>query len=124
MKNNSVRLRLTQTEIERFAAAGRVEEKIEFGPEPYQQIVYALESDSETEEIQAFIESNRITILLPETQAQEWTRTAQVGMENEQNIGGGKTLQLLIEKDFACLEPRAGEEDEDTFPHPLEGKAC
>ena len=123
-KNNSVRLRLTQSEVARFAETGRVEETIEFGFEPHQQFSYALESDSEAQEIQAVIESNRIRVLIPKPQADEWTGTAQIGMENEQKIGGEKTLRLLIEKDFACLEPRAGEDDADTFPHPLEGTVC
>lgn len=124
MKNNSVRLRLTQTEVARFAESGQVKETIEFGLEPYQQFAYALRSDSKIKEIQAVIENNRITILIPKTRADEWARTAQVGMETEQTIGGGKTLRLLIEKDFACLEPRPGEDEADAYPHPLEGKAC
>lgn len=124
MKNNSVRLRLTQTETARFAETGRVEETIEFGLEPYQKFIYAIETDTEIEEIQAFIENNRITVLIPKTQAETWTNTAQVGIENEQTIGGEKSLRLLVEKDFACLEPRKGEDDRDAYPHPLEGKVC
>ncbi len=124
MKNNSVRLRLTQTETARFAETGQVKEKIEFGLEPHQQFVYTLEIDHEIKEIQAAFETNQITVLIPKGQAEEWTQTAQVGMEAEQMIGGGKTLRLLIEKDYACLEPRAPDEDQDAFPHPLKGKSC
>lgn len=125
MKNNSVRLRLTQGELARFAETGRVEEAIEFGIEPPQRFIYALETDSEAKNARATLENNRITVFLPKRQADAWTRTAQVGIEVEQSIGdGGKTLRLLIEKDFACLEPRKGEDDADTFPHPLEAKTC
>lgn len=124
LKNNSVRLRPTQTEVARFAETERVEEAIEFGLEPHRQFVYALESGSEFEEIQAKFENNQITVFMPKTQADEWTRAAQVGMQIEQMIGDEKTLRLLIEKDFACLEPRAGEDERDVFPHPSEGKAC
>lgn len=124
MKNNSVRLRLTRTETARFAETGRVEETIEFGLEPFQKLVYALEADSEIAEPQAFVENNRITVLIPKTRADEWARTTQIGIETEQTIGDGKTLRLLIEKDFACLEPRPGDDDRDAFPHPLEGTAC
>ena len=123
LKNNSARLRLTQTETARFAETGRVEETIEFGLKARQQFIYALEAASEIEEIQATFENNRITVLIPKRRADEWTRTAQVAMEAEQTIGGGKSLRLLIEKDFACLEARAGEDDRDAFPHPSEGKA-
>jgi hypothetical protein len=123
MKNNSVRLRLTQTELARFGETGRVEEAIEFGLEPGQQFIYVLVADSELESVQATINNNLVTIMIPKTQAEEWTRTEQIGIEAQQTIGG-KTLRLLIEKDFACLEPRASDEDANAFPHPLEGKVC
>ncbi|MCY7348806.1 MAG: hypothetical protein LH614_21665 [Pyrinomonadaceae bacterium] len=123
VKNNSVRLRLTPGDVARFNDSGRVEEAIEFGIEPHQRFVYALETGLETERMRATIENNRITIFVPKTQADEWTNTARVEMESEQDTGG-VSLRLLIEKDFACLEPRAGEEDENTYPHPLEGKVC
>lgn len=124
MKNNAVRLRLTRGEVARFAEAGRVEEAIEFGLKPFQQFVYALRSDAEIKEVQAIIENNRITVFVPEARADEWANTNKTGIETEQALGGGKTLRLLIEKDFACLEPRPGEDDRDTFPHPLEGGIC
>ncbi len=123
VKNNSVRLRLTQSEVALFNDSGRVEEAIEFGIEPHQRFVSALETNGETEMMRAAIENNRITIFVPKMQAEEWTQTARVGMEAEQEIGG-KTLRLLIEKDFACLESRAGDDDADTFLHPLQGKVC
>jgi hypothetical protein len=124
VKNNSVRLRLTQAEVARLAENGRVEELIEFGVKPNQRFVYALEISTETEEIRAKLENNRITILIPKTRAEDWTQSDRTGMETEQNIGDGKTLRLLIEKDFACLEPRRGEDDADAFPHPQQGKVC
>lgn len=34
----------------------------------------------------------------------------------------GRTLRILIEKDFSCLEPRDGEEDTDTFAHPFQNE--
>jgi len=124
VKNNSVRLRLTQTELTRFAAGGRVEEAIEFGLEPRQHFIYALETTADVETVSAAFENSRITVFVPKARAEEWTRTGQVGIEAEQPVGRGKTLRLLIEKDFACLEPRAGEDERDAFPHPSEGKAC
>jgi hypothetical protein len=124
MKNNSVRLRLTRTELARFGETGRVEEVVEFGLEPHQQFVYALVADSEIESVQAAIENNLVRIMIPKTQADEWTGTEQIGIVAAHTIGGGRILRLLIEKDFACLEPRAGDDDTDAFPHPLEGKGC
>lgn len=124
LKNNSIRLRLTQNETERFAATGRVEETIDFSVEKNEKFVYALEASAGANEISAKFENHRITVFVPKNQADEWTKTAQISMENASAIGGNKTLRLLIEKDFACLKPRAGEDDTDAFPNPLEGVAC
>lgn len=124
MKNNSIRLRLTQGELRLFAETGRVEEAIEFGRSPRERFVYALEKKADAETMSAVFADDRITVYVPKNQADEWTATARVGMECEQQIGDGKTLRLLVEKDFACLEPRAGGDDADAFPHPLEGVTC
>jgi hypothetical protein len=124
VKNNSVRLRLTQTEVVRLDQSGQVEEAVEFGAEPHQRFVYRLESDAQTEIVRATISNNLITIFLPKKQADRWINTAQIGIETEQDIGGGKTLRLLIEKDFACLEPRGGDDDKDTFRHPMQKEIC
>ena len=65
-----------------------------------------------------------MTIYVPRAQADKWANTEQIGLEIEQKIGGGNLLRILIEKDFACLEPRAGEDERDAFPHPHNGKTC
>lgn len=123
VKNNSVRLRLTQTEVARFAESGQVEEAIEFGIGEAQNFIYALEVMA-GDGVSAKFENNRITVFVPRATADEWTNTGKVGIEAEQAIGDGKILRLLIEKDFACVEPRAGDEDADAFSHPLEEKSC
>ena len=57
--------------------------------------------------------------------ANQWTESEQVAIKQEQNIGDGRTLLLLIEKDFACLKPRSGkDEDADAFPHPHNDLRC
>ena len=33
-------------------------------------------------------------------------------------LDDGEKLSILIEKDFACLAPRAGEDEADMYPHP------
>lgn len=125
LKNNSVRFRLTQPETARLTSEGRVEEAIEFGPQAGGKFVFALETIEGKGEIRAIFDERRLTIFIPRERAAKWSETGQIGLEAEQNIGGEKTLRLLIEKDFACLAPRAGEDDSDAFPHPTtEGKFC
>ena len=51
----------------------------------------------------------------------KWASTDQIGIEGEQPVIHQANLQILIEKDFACID---GTDDEnvDTFPNPLAGK--
>jgi hypothetical protein len=118
VRNNSIRLRLGRSEVAQFASRGYIEEAIEFGRGPDERFIYALERSGDTDTLQAAISGSRMTISVPDLQAGEWADTDLVGMEVEQQVGGGNVLRVLIEKDFACLEKRDG--DEDAFPHPAE----
>jgi hypothetical protein len=122
VRGNSIRLRLMRSEVEQFCETGLVEEIIEFGNG--QKLVYALKSGANSEIVSAEFGSNGITVFVPQKDAKQWVNSNQVGIEAGQNIGNGKFLRLLIEKDFACLEPRKGEEDSDAFPHPSGNVKC
>jgi hypothetical protein len=39
-------------------------------------------------------------------------------MSGEQVLDDGAKLTILVEKDFACLTPREGEDESDMFPNP------
>ncbi|MBA4185821.1 MAG: hypothetical protein H0X49_17725 [Acidobacteria bacterium] len=122
-RGNSLRLRLTKSEVAEIGAGGTVEETVEFGGEPPQRFIYALVSTDNVENPTAVFDAGRITVFISKAQAGEWSRTNQIGIEAEKSIGAdGRTLRILIEKDFSCLEPRAGEEDVDTFAHPFQNE--
>jgi hypothetical protein len=73
----------------------------------------------------AFFSDNEITIRLPETMVLAWATTDQVSMQGEQVLDDGSKLQILVEKDFACLAPRDDEDESDMFPHPdADGSQC
>ncbi|MFN2456197.1 MAG: hypothetical protein ABR577_18490 [Pyrinomonadaceae bacterium] len=122
IRGNSLRLRLTKPEVARIAEGLPLEETIMFGLEPHQRLSYALECSDNGENITADYRDGHITVRLPQSIARKWATTDQISINGEQTLdGGGATLRLLIEKDFACLTERRGAEDADTFPHPLEG---
>jgi hypothetical protein len=126
IRGNSVRFRLTKSEVSQFCEIGKVEETVEFGLEPQQKFIYAVEA-TDAEKVSAVFENNRLCVLIPEREAKEWTNSNQVGIKAAQTTGGGEKgvqLRILVEKDFACLENRPGEDDSDAFPHPLEEKLC
>jgi hypothetical protein len=119
IKGNSIRYRLTKTEIENFGTAGWLEEKTEFVNN--HSFYYRLERKAGIDKLQASFSGNRICIFVPENIAEEWTTTDIVGFDNKMNIGGDKELFLLIEKDFVCLD-HTFEDQSDNFPNP--NKAC
>ena len=54
-----------------------------------------------------------------------WATTDQVSMQGKQVLDDGSKLQILVEKDFACLAPRDDEDGFDMFPHPdADGSQC
>jgi hypothetical protein len=66
----------------------------------------------------AFFSDNVVTVRIPETTVLAWATSEQVSIEGEQALDDGETLHLLVEKDFACLAPREGEDEADMYPHP------
>ena len=119
IKGNSLRLRLTQTEIQQFGSTGEVSETISFGGIPRKELTYSLVKSSEREQIHASYKDDQIKVFIPASMATDWVNTELVGMEEMVNTGYGEELKLLVEKDFQCLKPRVGEDDSDAFPNPL-----
>ncbi len=114
IKGNSIRIRLSKSEVDYFGTIGYLEEKIEFGNS---ELVYALQSKMNSNEITASFEGNTITVLIPENLKNDWVGTDQISLENKVDIGVGKQLFLLIEKDFVCLD-NTFEDQSDNYPNP------
>jgi hypothetical protein len=113
IKGNSLRYRLTRSEVERLAATGCVEERINFGEAT---LVYSLRTTSQLRLLASF-KDNRITVYLPASMSNEWASTGKVGF-NERVPLGAETLVLLVEKDFTCLD-NIEEDQSDNYPNPL-----
>lgn len=113
IRENSVRLRLTKSEVAEFAEKGLVENKTEFGNG--HAFFYALKSDDSVQNLNAKFENGCIEIVVPKAIVDNWTITEEVGISGETEM-----LKILIEKDFACLTVRKGEDESDAFPHPKE----
>jgi hypothetical protein len=121
IKGGSIRLRLSQGEVSGLAQNAKVEDSISFGN---RRLTYALTTSAEAKETLARFENDQIEIIVPAAIAEQWTRSEQVGFGAQQNLPNGETLKILVEKDFACLTTREGEDETDAFPHPQAGQAC
>jgi hypothetical protein len=109
IKGNSLRYRLTKTDVENFDRDGYLEETINFGSQVFK---YALQR-SATEFLTAGFSDNTIIMYMPVTMAIEWTSTDRVGYENNNS-----QMYLLVEKDFKCLD-NVAEDQSDNYPNPL-----
>lgn len=114
IKGNSIRYRLTKTEVDNFGANGILQDKTEFGNNEF---IYSLESSSSINNLAATLDGNKITLLVPEEIKNEWVNTNVVGFNNKMQIGNGKELFLLLEKDFVCLD-NTFEDQSDNYPNP------
>ena len=79
---------------------------------------YVVESSPASVKPAAFFSDNVVTVRIPETTVLAWATSEQVSIEGEQTLDDGETLHLLVEKDFACLAPREGEDESDMYTHP------
>jgi len=118
IKGNSLRLRLSKSEIETLETEGRVEDRIQFGPLDEQQLVYAIAAPVEAEDLAVRYEPNRITVEIPREAATTWVSTDLVGFSEEVRVGATMRLRVLLEKDFQCLTEREGEDESDNFANP------
>jgi hypothetical protein len=115
IKGDSLRLRLTQGEMSALAERGAVEDRIAFPGGA--ALRYRLRIEGDTGVISASYASNLIDILVPRTLAERWCGTDLVTLSASQPSAAGE-LHLVLEKDWACLAPREGEDESDNFPHP------
>ncbi len=114
IRGNSLRLRLTKTEVADLAATGFVEDRVQLDPNPDHALVYRLElSETVTQPVTTF-RGSLIRILVPAKEGRAWADNATVGIYGEETWG----LKLTIEKDFKCLDPRRDEDESNAFEHP------
>jgi hypothetical protein len=123
IKGNSLRLRVSRSEVASLMAGDRLEETIHFAPEADATFCYALQIVPTMKAPTVRYTANRVAILLPVDQAHVWGETDQVGIAEEISLGNQGSLGLLIEKDFACLD-RSDEDNDDTYPNPNLGRTC
>ena len=116
IRDNAIRLRLTRGEVEDLRNDGLVAARTGFpGGRTFS---YVVESSPASVKPAAFFSDNVVTVRIPETTVLAWATSEQVSIEGEQTLDDGETLHLLVEKDFACLAPREGEDESDMYPHP------
>ena len=115
IKGNSLRIRLSRSEVDQFAETGYLEETTEFGNNAF---IYALQSREGIPALEADYEEGKMTMYVPAPIPAVWAKNETVGYENNMDIGDGRHLFLLLEKDFKCIDAPAHEDQSDNFENP------
>lgn len=120
IRDNSLRLRLTQGEVTALRREHRVAARIAFPAG--RMLDYSCEASASAASPTASFDERSITVLLPLVDVETWADTDQVSISAGAALEDGGELAILVEKDFACLAPREGEDESDMFAHPQAGK--
>ena len=118
IQGNSIRIRLSKSEVDKLSAIGYIEEKTSFGSNSF---CYCLQRKSEISELAASYMDNKITMYVPELFLANWPENNIVGFDANMPIGENEHLYLLLEKDFKCLD-NVTEDQSDNFENP--NKTC
>ena len=112
IKGNSIRLRLTQSEVEELNKKGHIEDLVNFGDGV--KFIYEIKK---TDLLEPVCKANKISVLVCQDQISQWALTNKVTIKENYINSDGDEVIVMIEKDFKCLSPR-DEDESDMFPHP------
>jgi len=119
IRGNTIRFRLTKPEVETFCSTGFLEAKIDFYPEPFS---YSIQTDESLWELKAVFLNGRLTLLVPAAWIKDWVISNRTGFESSMVTGQGVHIDLLLEKDFKCLDQTVGDQS-DQYENPLNVKS-
>ncbi len=118
IKGNSVRLRLSKTEVEKLAVANYLEELTSFGNNTF---VYALQVKDIGDGLSADFDGSKITVFIPEILIKDWAVNDVTGFNATMKVSDEESLYILVEKDFKCLDEATGDQ-QDNYENP--NKTC
>lgn len=113
LRSNSIRIRLTKTEVSTLSNTGYLETSTSFGSNRFN---YALQC-VDTMQLTATLADNKITVFIPASKVKGWPENEVVGFNDKMPVGNGEFLSLLVEKDFVCLD-ETDEDQSDNYINP------
>lgn len=108
IKDNSVRYRLTRSEVATLAAEGRLAAYTAFAGKAFTYAIEAVDGDRMT----ADFVGNGILLNMPKAMIETLYNTDKVGFDDRSG-----PVSLLVEKDFACID-NTEEDQSDNYPNP------
>ena len=118
IKGNSIRLRLSKTDVAKLGTTGWLEEQTSFGKNKF---AYALKAVDNGNELSASFDDGTITMFIPKILIKDWPVNNIVGFDSTLKLTETDSLYLLVEKDFACIDETV-EDQTDNYENP--NKTC
>lgn len=109
IRGNSIRLRVSKTELAKIAAQGTADDSVRFTSDV--ELKYGIDVRP-TGAVTAVFAGASLRVTLPKPLLDLWLRPEEVSVEGSQPIGGGKALQIVLEKD----SPDLGRRRDDSAP--------
>jgi len=123
INGNSLRLRVSRSEVHLFIDTGQIEEAVHFSLNRESRLTYVLKHEEQSQEISVRYQPQEITVVLSSGSVRRWANSIEeVGIYGRVPVCGGELI-LLVEKDFACLDGTDAE-NRDTFPNPQSTAVC
>ncbi len=115
IRENTLRIRLTQTEVAALARGEKVEQETRFAEASI--LTSSVAGSAAVPSPRASLQGSIISVQLPAATLDRWANSDEITIEEEQSTGDGPPLLLRIEKDFQCLHNEA-EKIADAYPNP------
>ncbi|WP_396632304.1 DUF7009 family protein [Maribacter sp. R86514] len=114
IKGDSVRFRLTQTEVRQLSESGQIYDSTNFGTATFN---YGVVLKRNTEQLHISFDNNGIVLEMPEDLGKNWFSNDIITYDHTMKTSSGNDLYLLLEKDFTCLDNTI-EDQSDNYPNP------
>ena len=104
IEDNTLRLRLSEEEVQQFGQKGRVAVTVKLGPKPGDQLVYALEHspNPNATNLNVVYAVGALDVQVPRDLAAEWVSTDRIGFSDSIQVTADQQLRVLVEKDLYC----------------------
>lgn len=114
IKGDSLRVRLSRSEVDSLAQSGTLEDSTRFVSST---LKYTLTSKEGISDLEADFNLGEITLYVPSAIATAWPGNDVISYKAEMPLPGGNKLALLLEKDFKCID-NTEEDQSDNYENP------
>jgi hypothetical protein len=98
IKGNSLRLRVTPSEVQQLLRCGGIREHIQFTASPSDRLIYEVVSSRSDPTATVAYSLGNITVSMPEVQLMTWAGGEDVGIYADVPIDDDLTLSVALEK--------------------------